>query len=67
MVNIDKIHSKFVYNTPSSKVSVTLSDVKKYDEMFNLESLQLDWERIFSIPFSIALDTKLRKLFSNLV
>ena len=35
--------------------------MKKYNEMFNTETFELDWERIFSLPFKITLNTKLRK------
>ena len=34
--------------------------MKKY-EMFNTEIFQLDWERVYSLPFKITLDTKLRE------
>ena len=34
--------------------------MKKYNEMFNTETFQLDWERVYSLPFKITLDTKLR-------
>ena len=35
--------------------------MKKYNEMFNTETFELDWERIFSLPFKITLNTKLRQ------
>ena len=35
--------------------------MKKYNEMFNTETFELDWERIFSLPFKITLNTKLRE------
>ena len=35
--------------------------MKKYNEMFNTKTFELDWERIFSLPFKITLNTKLRE------
>ena len=35
--------------------------MKKYNEIFNTKTFELDWERIFSLPFKITLNTKLRE------
>ena len=35
--------------------------MKKYNEMFNTETFQLDWERVYSLPFKITVDTKWRE------
>ena len=36
--------------------------MKKYNEMFNTETFQLDSERVYPLPFQITLDTKLREI-----
>ena len=35
--------------------------MKKYNKAFNTETFHLDWERIYSLPFKVTLDTKLRE------
>ena len=60
-VNIDKIQSTLLYKTLSSKITSKPTAIKKYNEKFNTETFQLNWERIFSLPFKITLDTKLRE------
>ena len=42
------------------QISSEPTAMKKY-EMFNTEIFQLDWERVYSLPFKITLDTKLRE------
>ena len=42
-------------------ISFEPTAMKKYNEMFNTETFQLDWERVYSLPFKITLDTKLRE------
>ena len=53
--------SKLLYATFSCKTSSNPTSMKKYNEMFNTETFELDWERIFSLPFKITLNTKLRE------
>ena len=57
----DKIQSKLLCETLSSQISSEPTAMKKYNEMFNTETFQLDWERVYSLPFKITLDTKLRE------
>ena len=55
----DKIQSKLLYETLSSQISSEPTAMEKYNEMFNTaETFQLDWERVYSLPFKITLDTK---------
>ena len=42
------------------QISSEPTAMKKY-EMFNTETFQSDWERVYSLPFKITLDTKLRE------
>ena len=60
-VDVEKIQSKLLYETFSSKISSNPTSMKKYNEMFNTKTFELDWERVFSLPFKIALNTKLRE------
>ena len=60
-VDVEKIQSKQLYETFSSKISSNPTSMKKYKEMFNTKTFELDWERIFSLPFKITLNTKLRE------
>ena len=46
----DKIQSKLLYETLSSQISSVPTAMKKYNEMFNTETFQLDWERVYSFP-----------------
>ena len=50
-----------MYETVSSQISSELTAMKKYNEMFNTETFQLDWERVYSLPFKITVDTKWRE------
>jgi len=62
VVNAEKpIQFKLLYEVFLSKISSVPTATKKFNEEFNSESFQLDWERIFSLPFKITLDTKLRE------
>ena len=49
----DKIQSKLLYETLSSQTSSDPTAMKKYNEMFNIETFQFDWERVYSLPFKI--------------
>ena len=60
-LDVEKIQLKLLYETFSSKISSNPTSMKKYNEMFNTETFELDWERIFSLPFKITLSTKLRE------
>ena len=57
----DKIQSKLLYETLSSQISSEPTAMKKYNEMFNTGTFQIDWERVYSLPFQITLDTELRE------
>ena len=45
-ISTDKIQSKLLYETLSSQTSSDPTAMKKYNEMFNIETFQLDWERL---------------------
>ncbi|XP_044170625.1 uncharacterized protein LOC122954675 [Acropora millepora] len=60
-LDVKEIQSKLLYATFSCKTSSNPTSMKKYNEMFNTETFELDWERIFSLPFKITLNTKLRE------
>ena len=60
-LDVEKMQSKLFYETFSSKISSNPTSMKKYNEMFKTKTFELDWERIFSLPFKITLNTKLRE------
>ena len=60
-INTDKIQSKLLYEMFSTQISSEPMTRKKYNKMFNTETFQLDWERVYSLPFQITLDTKSRE------
>ena len=60
-LDVEKILSKLLYEAFSSKISSNPTSMKKYNEMFNTRTFELDWERIFSLPFKITLNTRLRE------
>ena len=60
-LNVKEIQSKLLYATFSCKTSSNPTSMKKYNEMFNTETFELDWERIFSFKLKITLNTKLRE------
>ena len=65
-LDVEKIESKLLYETFSSKIFPNATSMKKYNEVFNTETFELDWERIFSLPLKITLNTKLRELQYNI-
>jgi len=60
-INTDKIQSKLLYEMFSTQISSEPMTRKKYNKVFNTETFQLDWERVYSLPFQITLDTKSRE------
>ena len=52
-LDVKEIQSKLLYATFSSKTSSNPTSMKKKNEMFNTETFELDWERVFSLPFKI--------------
>ena len=58
-LDVEKIQSKLLYETFSSKMSSNPTSMKKYNEMFSTETFELNWQRIFSLPFKIMLNSKL--------
>ena len=66
-LDVEKIQSKLFYETFSSKISCNPTSMKKYKEMFKTKTFELDWERIFSLPFKITLNTKLREFQYNVL
>jgi len=44
-----------------SSISVKPTAAGKYEEVFNTDSYQLNWNKIFALPFKITLSTNLRE------
>ena len=57
-LDVKEIQSKLLYATFSCKTSSNPTSMKKYNEMFNIETFELDWKRIFSLPFKIEYKVK---------
>ena len=53
---VSKIYDRFV-----SKISSIPTAQKKYNEAFSTHTSQLDWEKIYLLPFKTTLDSKLRE------
>ena len=62
--SIFKISNRNHYMKDIFKISSTPTAQKKYNEAFNTHTSQLDWEKIYLLPFKTTLDTKLRE-FKN--
>ena len=45
----------------SQDIQYTNTRKKKYNEAFSTHASQLDWEKIYLLPFKTTLDTKLRE------
>ena len=60
-VDVEKLQSRSLYERLISIISSKPTAIKKYNEAFNMETFHLDWERIYSLPFKVTLDTKLRE------
>ena len=60
-VDVEKVQSRSLYERLISKISTKPTAMKKCNEAFNTETFHLDWERIYSLPFKVAVDTKLRE------
>ena len=60
-VDVEKLQSRSLYERLISKISTKPTATKKYNEDFNTEAFHLDWKRIYSLPFKVTLDTKLRE------
>ena len=61
ITNLEKLHSKEIYDSLIFKISNTPTAQKKYNEIFNTNTFQLDWEKICLLPYETTLDTKLRE------
>ena len=61
-VDVEKIQSKQLYETFSSKISSNPTSMKKYNERFNTKTFELDWERIFSLPFKNNAEYKVKRI-----
>ena len=55
------LQSKSLYESLVSKISTTPTAQRKYNDFFNTHTSQLDWEKIYLLPFKTTLDTKLRE------
>ena len=60
-VNFQNLKSKSLYDSFVSKISSIPTAQKKYNEVFSTHTSQLDWEKIYLLPFRTTLDTKLRE------
>ena len=60
-VNLQNLKSKLLYDSFVSKISSIPTAQKKYNEAFSTHASQLDWEKIYLLPFKTTLDTKLRE------
>jgi len=60
-VNLQNLKSKSLYDSFVSKISSIPTAQKKYNEAFSTHASQLDWEKIYLLPFKTTLDTKLRE------
>ena len=60
-VNFQNLKSKSLYDSFVSKISSTPTAQKKYNKAFSTHTSQLDWGKIYLLPFKTTLDTKLRE------
>ena len=60
-INFQNLQSKSLYESFVFKISSTPTVQKKYNKAFNKHTSQLDWEKIYLLPFKTTLDTKLRE------
>ena len=60
-VNFQNLKSKLLYDSFVSKISSTPTAQKKYNEAFSTHTFQIDWQKIYLLPFKTTLDTKLRE------
>ena len=58
---LENLKSKSLYENLVSKISSKAAAQKKYDERFNTQTFQLDWEKMYLLPFNTTLDNKLRE------
>ena len=59
--NLTDCKSKLLYDSLVSKISSIPTAQKKYNEAFSTHTFQLDWQKIYLLPFKTTLDTKLRE------
>ena len=59
-VNFQNLKSKSLYDGFVPKISSIPTAQKKYNEAFSTHTSQLDWEKMYLLPFKTTLDTKLR-------
>ena len=60
-VNFQNLKSKSLYDSFVAKISSIPTAQKKYNEAFSTHTSQLDWEKIYLLPFKTTSDTKLRE------
>ena len=51
ITNLEKLHSNEIYDSLISKISNMPTAQKKYNEIFNTNTCQLDWEKIYLLPY----------------
>jgi len=52
-IPLEKLKSKSLYNTFVSKVCTKPTARKKHEESFSTDEYQLDWKKIYLIPFRV--------------
>ena len=55
------MQSKFLYGSLISRIANMPTAIKKYEDLYNTESSQLNWKDIFLLPLQVTLSTKLRE------
>ena len=64
-VDFRSLQSKLLHESFVSKISSTPIAQRKYNVFFNTHTSQLDWEKIYLLPFKTTLDTKFQYKLLN--
>ena len=59
--SLEKLNSKFLYQSFVSKISCKPTAIKKYDKAFDTDTFHLDWEKIYLLLSKVTLHTRLRE------
>ena len=59
--SLEMRNSKSLYESFVSKISCKPTAMKKYDKVFNTDTVHLDWEKIYLLPSKVTLHTRLRE------
>ena len=60
-IYLPKFQSKLIYKRLMSVKATTPTAVTRYSTIYNNEVFQLEWKKIFALPFKTTLHTKLRE------